>query len=261
MPQLREPGWGPKQCMATSANNPPFAQPVLLSEEQGKRRRSMGLNRLAKVQGKSAAAATLAASDPDSQAMLCVAVDAETASAHFNDLVERYHRLIHRFLYRMVQNQAIAEELTQEVFLRVYRSRHTYRAEARFSTWLYRIATNVGVNHARDTRHERNARSFSLDEQDPETGVLPEVADARLTAEQALTREAWLGAIRQQVMALPERQRNAVLLHKFQELDYKQIGAVLRLSESATKSLLFRAYENLRERLKAFAPKHAGTEN
>lgn len=247
--------------MATSANNPPFAQPVLLSEEQGKRRRSMGLNRLVKVQGKSAAASTLAASDPDSQAMLCVAVDAETASAHFNDLVERYHRLIHRFLYRMVQNQAIAEELTQEVFLRVYRSRHTYRAEARFSTWLYRIATNVGVNHTRDTRHERNARSFSLDEQDPETGMLPEVADARPSAEQALTREAWLGAIRQQVMALPERQRNAVLLHKFQELDYKQIGAVLRLSESATKSLLFRAYENLRERLKAFAPKSTGTEN
>ena len=62
--------------------------------------------------------------------------------------------MIH-FLYRMVGNQAVAEELAQEVFLRVYRARSSYRAEARFTTWLYRIATNLAVNHARDTRHER----------------------------------------------------------------------------------------------------------
>lgn len=202
----------------------------------------------------SVAAKALAAGDLDSQAMLVVAASGVASTAAFNDLVEKYHRVIHRFLYRMVQNQAIAEELTQEVFLRVYRSRHTYRAEARFSTWLYRIATNVGVNYARDSKRERTANSFSLNEQDPETGILPEVADARPSAEQCLAQEAWLGAIRKQVMALPERQRNAVFMHKYQDLDYKQIGAVLRLSESATKSLLFRAYQNLRERLKDFIP-------
>ena len=77
--------------------------------------------------------------------------------AGFDFLIQKYRKPIIHFMYRMVRNQAIAEELAQEVFLRVYRSRETYRAEARFSTWLYRIATNLGVNHARDNRHERMA--------------------------------------------------------------------------------------------------------
>jgi RNA polymerase sigma-70 factor, ECF subfamily len=176
----------------------------------------------------------------------------EGDDAAFNYLVEKYHRAMIHFMFRMVHNQAVAEELAQEVFLRVYRSRQTYRAEARFSTWLYRIATNLGVNHARDTKQERSAHTIYLDEQDAETGTLPDVADARPTAEQDLVREERMHAIRQHVMALPERQRNAVLMHKYQGLDYKQIGAVLKLSESATKSLLFRAYQTLRERLKDF---------
>jgi RNA polymerase sigma-70 factor (ECF subfamily) len=73
----------------------------------------------------------------------------------FNYLVEKYHRAMIHFLFRMVRNEAIAEEMAQEVFLRVYRSRESYRAEAKFTTWLYRIATNLAVNYARDTRHER----------------------------------------------------------------------------------------------------------
>src|SRR5215472_2038365 len=77
--------------------------------------------------------------------------------AAFDVLLAKYRKPIIHFMFRMVHNQAVAEELAQEVFLRVYRSRETYRAEARFSTWLYRIATNLGVNHARDTRHERSA--------------------------------------------------------------------------------------------------------
>src|SRR3984885_111242 len=75
--------------------------------------------------------------------------------AGFDYLIQKYRKPIIHFMYRMVRNQAVAEELAQEVFLRVYRSRETYRAEARFSTWLYRIATNLGVNYARDNRHER----------------------------------------------------------------------------------------------------------
>jgi RNA polymerase sigma-70 factor (ECF subfamily) len=78
------------------------------------------------------------------------------------------------------------------------------------------------------------------------------VADSTPNVEQDLLREARLAAIRKHVMALPERQRTAVLMHKYQDLDYKQIGAVLKLSESATKSLLFRAYQTLRERLQEF---------
>jgi len=170
----------------------------------------------------------------------------------FDLLIQKYHKPIIHFMFRMVHNQAVAEELAQEVFLRVYRSRHTYRAEARFSTWLYRIATNLGVNHARDTKHERAAQNVYLDQPDPETGTTPDVADMTATVEQELVRDERMRAIRQHVMALPERQRTAVLMHKYQGLDYKQIGEVLKLSESATKSLLFRAYQTLRERLKDF---------
>ncbi len=170
----------------------------------------------------------------------------------FDLLIQKYHKPIIHFMFRMVHNQAVAEELAQEVFLRVYRSRHTYRAEARFTTWLYRIATNLGVNHARDTKHERTAQSVYLDQPDPETGTTPDVADPGATVEQELVRDERMRAIRQHVMALPERQRTAVLMHKYQGLDYKQIGEALKLSESATKSLLFRAYQTLRERLKDF---------
>jgi len=172
--------------------------------------------------------------------------------AGFDYLIQKYRKPIVHFMYRMVHNQAVAEELSQEVFLRVYRSRETYRAEARFSTWLYRIATNLGVNYARDTRHERSASTVYLDEVDSDTGTTPDVADATPGAEARLLRRERLEAIRQHVLALPERQRMAVLMHKYEGMDYKQIGDVLKLSESATKSLLFRAYQTLREKLKTF---------
>ena len=170
----------------------------------------------------------------------------------FDFLIQKYRRPIVNFMYRMVHNQAVAEELAQEVFLRVFRSRQTYRAEARFSTWLYRIATNLGVNHARDTRHERAASTVYLDQADPVTGTTPDVADATPGAEDSLLSRERMNAIRQHVMALPERQRMAVLMHKYEGMDYRQIGDILKLSESATKSLLFRAYQTLREKLKEF---------
>lgn len=200
------------------------------------------------------AASTRATSRPmnemsDAEVMLLAGTGDDSA---FGYLVEKFRRPIISFMYRMTHNQAIAEELAQEVFLRVYRSRSSYQAEAKFSTWLYRIATNLAVNHARDTRSERNAATVNLDESDPETGTTPDVADAKPTIEADILREERMAAIRKHVMALPERQRVAVLMHKYQGLDYKEIGKVLKLSESATKSLLFRAYETLRERLKEF---------
>ena len=170
----------------------------------------------------------------------------------FDVLLGKYRKPIVHFMFRMVHNQAVAEELAQEVFLRVYRSRETYRAEARFSTWLYRIATNLGVNHARDTRHERTAATIYLDAVDAETGTTPDVADDTPSAESDLLQKERMNAIREFVMALPERQKTAVLMHKYEGMDYKQIGEVLKLSESATKSLLFRAYQTLREKLKGF---------
>ncbi len=185
----------------------------------------------------------------DAAVMLRVAAGDE---AGFNYLVGRYHRAMISFLFRMVHNQAVAEELAQEVFLRVYRSRESYRAEAKFTTWLYRIATNLAVNHARDTKHERSAQTIYLDAPDPESGTTPDVADDTPTVEQNILRDERMAAIRAHVMALPERQRMAVLMHKYQGMDYRQIGEVLKLSESATKSLLFRAYQTLRDKLKEF---------
>jgi RNA polymerase sigma-70 factor (ECF subfamily) len=189
-------------------------------------------------------------SQMDDAAIMLALRDGDMAG--FDFLIQKYRKPIIHFMYRMVHNQAVAEELAQEVFLRVYRSRATYRAEARFSTWLYRIATNLGVNHARDTRHERAASMVYLDETDSETGMTPDVADMTPSAEANLLRRERLNAIRQHVLALPERQRMAVLMHKYEGMDYKQIGDVLKLSESATKSLLFRAYQTLRDKLKSF---------
>jgi RNA polymerase sigma-70 factor (ECF subfamily) len=189
--------------------------------------------------------------DPASDAAIMLRVAAGD-EAGFNYLVTKYHRAMVHFLYRMVRTQAVAEELAQEVFLRVYRSRESYRAEAKFTTWLYRIATNLAVNHARDTRHERAAHNVYLDVPDEETGTTPEIADDELNVEQRILRDERMAAIRNHVQALPERQRMAVLMHKYQGLDYRQIGEVLKLSESATKSLLFRAYQTLRETLKDF---------
>lgn len=185
----------------------------------------------------------------DAEVMLRVKAGDQSA---FDYLVQKYRRPLVSFMYRMARNTAAAEDLAQEVFLRVYRSRASYEASAKFTTWLYRIATNLAVNHARDTRKERPEVTVSLDEPDEETGTTMDVADGTISAEEVLVRRERMMAIRSKVEALPERQKMAVIMHKYQQMDYKQIAEVLKLSESATKSLLFRAYETLREQLKEF---------
>jgi RNA polymerase sigma-70 factor, ECF subfamily len=188
-------------------------------------------------------------SQSDADVMLRVKAGEQSA---FDYLVQKYRRPIVSFMYRMARNSAAAEDLAQEVFLRVYRSRETYEPSAKFTTWLYRIATNLAVNHARDTRHERPEVQISLDEPDDDTGTTLELPDGTLNAEQMMVRRERMLAIRRKVEALPEQQRLAVIMHKYQQMDYKQIADVLKKSESATKSLLFRAYETLREQLKEF---------
>jgi len=185
----------------------------------------------------------------DVDVMLRVKTGDETAFAY---LVQKYRRPMVGFMYRFCHNPSTAEELAQEVFLRVYRSRTSYEPSAKFTTWLYRIATNLAVNHARDTRHERPENTLRLDEPDQETGTTPDLAADSLSAEEQILKRERLATIRSKVNALPERQRVAVIMHKFQQMDYREIAGVLKLSESATKSLLFRAYETLREQLKEF---------
>ncbi len=184
--------------------------------------------------------------DPDADLMLGVR-DGDPSS--FTLLLERHRGPIIHFFYRMVQNQAVAEELAQEVFLRVYRSRGSYEPTAKFTTWLFRIATHLGLNWIRDGRKERWHDSLDRDEY----GAARQVPDLARNVEQELLYRARLGEVRQAIESLPSKQRAAVMMHKYQELEYAQIADVLRCSESAVKSLLFRAYESLRARLEHLA--------
>ena len=158
----------------------------------------------------------------------------------FTLLLERHRNAVIHFLYRMVLNQAVAEELAQEVFLRVYRFRGSYEATAKFTTWLFRIATHLGLNWIRDGRHENAQEALEPD------GGTRQVQDRSRTVEQEMLYQARLREVRQAIENLPSKQRAAVMMHKYEELGYAEIAGVLRCSESAVKSLLFRAYESLR---------------
>jgi len=188
--------------------------------------------------------ASTPALDPDAQLMLRVKDGDEDS---FRVLLEKHRNPVVHFVYRMVQDRAVSEELAQEVFLRVYRSRATYEPTARFTTWLFRIATHVALNSLRDGRNER--RHERLD--DTRDGEMParEVSDKLPSAEQRLVYQVRLQEVRDAIALLPEKQRAAVLMHKYEEMEYSQIATVLECSESAVKSLLFRAYESLRARL------------
>jgi RNA polymerase sigma-70 factor, ECF subfamily len=166
--------------------------------------------------------------------------------ASFNLLLEKYRSPVIHFLYRMVQDQGVSEELGQEVFLRVYRSRETYEPTAKFTTWLFRIATHLALNWLRDGKNEKGQERL-----DDDSGLTPsrDVVDRTPSVEHTLVYRAKLEEVRRAVSTLPEKQRAAVLMHKYEEMEYSQIAAVLSCSESAVKSLLFRAYETLRVRL------------
>ena len=170
----------------------------------------------------------------------------------FELLLQRYRMPLVNFLYRMVRSREQAEDLAQEVFLRVYRAREDYEPSAKFTTWLFRIATNLALNSLRDHRHQKLEISMDApivaDAEDGDERPM-EVADEHPDIEQHLVEEARKKMIRHAIEKLPEKQRAAVLLHKYQELDYSEISKILRCSESALKSLLFRAYETLRVEL------------
>jgi len=186
--------------------------------------------------------ASAAVLDLDAELMLRVK-DGDGES--FALLLAKHRAPVMHFLYRMVQSKAVAEELAQEVFLRVYRSRSTYEPTAKFTTWLFRIATHLALNALRDGKNERLQDSL-----DDDSGELPrQVSDRRPSVEQALVHESKMQEIRSAIAKLPDKQRAAVLMHKYEEMEYSQIAKVLGCSESAVKSLLFRAYETLRARL------------
>src|SRR6266436_4482286 len=184
----------------------------------------------------------------DVQLMLDVKGDEQS----FALLLQRYRSPLVNFLYRMVRNREQAEDLAQEVFIRVYRARAQYVPTAKFTTWLFRIATNLALNSIRDTRHQRMEiwlhTPVTADAEEGAERTL-DVADKHPDIEQQLVEELRKAMIRRAIDKLPEKQRAAVLLHKYQELDYGEIAKILSCSESALKSLLFRAYEALRVEL------------
>jgi RNA polymerase sigma-70 factor (ECF subfamily) len=167
-------------------------------------------------------------------------------ASSFEELLRRYRTPLVKYFCRMVRDQALAEDLAQEAFLRVYKARHRYRPDARFTTWLYRIATNLALNAIRDAKG-RQTQGGSGRGEDSEATV--EFVDPMASAEQQLIETDRGRMIREAIEALPENQRPAVILHKYQDVDYRQIAGILKVSESAVKSLLFRAYETLRARL------------
>ena len=183
----------------------------------------------------------------DVQLMLDVKAGDEQS---FELLLRKYRTPLVNFLYRMVRDSAVAEDLAQEVFLRVYRARNDYAPSAKFTTWIFHIATNLALNSVRDNRHRRMEISVDQTVETGEDGVQAlELPDRAPSVEQLLVARTRSETILRAVHALPEKQRAAVLLHKYQELDYDEIARILECSESALKSLLFRAYETLRTEL------------
>ncbi len=187
-----------------------------------------------------AVAATL---DLDAALMLRVR---DGCSSSYAALLERHRNPVIHYVFRMVQNQAIAEELAQEVFLRVYRSRQKYEPSAKFTTWLFRIATNLAFNWLRDERSRKSQESLN---DGLTAGATINLKDRRPSVESVLVHNVKLNAVREAIGSLPEKQRAAVLMHKYEEMEYSQIAKVLGCSDSAVKSLIFRAYESLREKL------------
>ena len=161
-------------------------------------------------------------------------------------LLDRHRSSVERFLYGKVRNRALAEELAQEVFLRVYRARAGYQPTARFKAWLFQIASHLGSNSRRDRRREI-LHDF-LDHQPAHAPAL-QLADEHPSVEQELVGDVRRAEVRRAVAALPEKQRTAVLMHKFAGMDYAEIARVFGCSESAVKSLMFRAHEALRTTL------------
>jgi RNA polymerase sigma-70 factor, ECF subfamily len=170
--------------------------------------------------------------------------------ASFELLLQRYRRPLCHFLNRMVRDAAQAEDLAQEVFLRVYRARREYEPSAKFTTWLFRIATNLALNSLRDGRHRQAEVSLDAPAEGQDGSEMTlDVPDGAPMVEQQLVERDRVAVVRRAIFALPEKQRAAVLLHKYQELDYDEIARILGCSVSALKSLLFRAYETLRVQL------------
>lgn len=184
-------------------------------------------------------------SDPDVQRMLDVQRGSKTA---FEALMRQYYPRILNFTYRFVGNQSTAEDLTQEVFMRVYHNASGYRPKSGFQTWIYTIAKNIALN---DLRRGRRL-TYSLDE--PPDGEKPkiyrETEDLKvISPDEKIIQKEKADRIKGAISKLPENQKLALILRRYEEFSYAEIAATLNVSDKAVKSLLSRAMQNLKNRL------------
>jgi RNA polymerase sigma-70 factor (ECF subfamily) len=188
--------------------------------------------------------------DPDARLMLRVQ---QGDLAAFEILVERYKQPVMNLVYRMTGDLHESEDLCQNVFVQVHKSAHRYRVTARFSTWLYTIARNLCLNELRRrTRHPAESLDAGTSDQD-EYSLHHQLQDAATPSPpDACLQTELQQRIEQSLAALPEKQRTAILLCREQELAYEDIAEILGCSVSATKSLIHRARETLRQRLKPY---------
>ena len=164
----------------------------------------------------------------------------------FEKLMERNFKKVFNLIYRFVNSQEVAEDLTQEVFLKIYKAGPTYQPQSKFLTWVYQIARNISLNEL------RKKNPVSLDQtMDSEDGEYQkEYADTRTQNPfQKVSQEEIQSMIREAVASLPENQRMAVLLKRYENFSYEEIAETLDCSVKAVKSLLNRAKENLKEKL------------
>jgi RNA polymerase sigma-70 factor (ECF subfamily) len=189
--------------------------------------------------------------DPDVRLMLRAKGGDDGA---FSQLVEKYQDRLVSVLFHLLGNQESAEDLAQEVFLRVYRNRAKYESRAKFSTWLFHIANNLASNWRRDGARRREAPLVGS-ESGP-LGVRPEeqllAEKSALMPARVLDRTETQRLVRAALESLSERQKMAVLLHKFEQMSYSDIAAAMDLTPQAVKSLLSRARENLRSYLEPY---------
>ncbi len=188
--------------------------------------------------------------DPDIRLMLRVREDEPGA---FEELVERYQHRLLAVMHHLCGDVAEAEDLAQEVFLRVYRSRKDYHPQAKFATWLFTIANNLALNAFR-RRQRKPAIQLEVHDSGP-LGPRPAenlVYDKAPAPDHRLDHQELASVVRQALTKLNERQRMVVVLNKFEDMSYQEIADVMRISTKAVKSLLSRARMQLRQLLQGY---------
>ncbi len=184
---------------------------------------------------------------PDDDAQLMVNFQRGDSGA-FDVLVRKYHVQVINIIYRFLGHVAAAEDLAQDVFVKVYQAAPAYKPTAKFSTWLYRIVANHCLNYRRDTAHRPVVSASALES----ARQRPLETHLEHDPSKALETEELRTAVRSALRALPPNQRLAVVLDKYRGLSHREIGRALGCSKKAVKSLLARARENLRRTLSPY---------